>query len=236
MSALRFLILAALLLMVGCSDDAVTDPPGGDPGPQDSLPLVADGEAGLDRAIANLEAGYTALDYQEYERLISPDYVFVSDPASAAYVADELSASEDLDSTRNMFDGMTGMEPVLDASGKPTGTFQPVPPVQQIAMQLAPASGSGWEELMESRHGRAWRRIYDVDMQVSFAGGDRVDAVRGKAIFYMQSGTVQTSADETADVWQIRAWEDQDLAGRAGGTGAARPYETISISAIKGRY
>jgi hypothetical protein len=174
---------------------------------------VTDGDAGRDQAIANLEDAYVALDYQEYERLIHDDFVFLVDPTEIDIVgAEELSAAEDLASTQHMFSQEVGSEKVLDEYGRPTGGVRAVPPVASVDIDLSAESASEWEMETSGRFEGAHKRVYDVNMTVECQGGERTDHVVGLQTFHLKA-TTQTrrigGEDVEVEVWQIVGWEDQ---------------------------
>ena len=35
----------------------------------------------------------------------------------------------------------------------------------------------------------SWRRVYDVDMTVTYSGDGRIDTIRGKQVLYVKEGT-----------------------------------------------
>jgi hypothetical protein len=218
------LVLASLL--VSCGDDGTST----DPGPQDDSyapPLVSAGDVGLDQMVENLEASLEQLKFTEYEELIHADFVFRIDPAGVDVIGrQELSAVEDLESMRRMFDGAHGVEPVVDpVTGLPTGAFTPVPPVQSIAIDLVPDSASDWSELTAGEFSGTRRRVYDIDMIVTYAGSNRIDAIRGKQIFY---GIANGESGE----WQLRGWEDQGI----GSAPARLANDGKTVGALKARF
>ena len=151
------------------------------------------------------------MNYLEYEKLINGLYVFRIDPDDLEAVGQlELSDSQDLASTKDMFDGLKGNERVLDAEGQWTGETIEVPGVEQIRLTLTPASGSPWTLMADGEFAGTWRRIYDVDMTVTYQGGTRIDSIRGKQTFYLMAGTWEEGGN-VLDVWQLRAWEDQGI-------------------------
>jgi hypothetical protein len=194
---------------VGCSEDdsptVVLTPP------DDSLPLVSDADAGRDQLVANLELAYEQMNYGNYSKTINPSYVFHVDPAEVDIVGtDELSASEDLESTFAMFSGEVGLEPVLDSNGKLTGDTVMVPPVQTIRLDLTAESASSWTLMEGGDFAGTWRRIYQIEMTVTYSGESRVDQITGKQVFYLTPGTISMDGEEF-DVWQLRAWEDMGV-------------------------
>ena len=77
------------------------------------------------------------------------------------------------------------------------------------ASTLIPDSASSWTLMEDGEFAGSWRRVYDVDMTVTYSDGD-VHTIRGKQVFYTLPDTLQddTSGDE---YWQLRAWEDQGI-------------------------
>lgn len=199
--------------------------------------LVSLGPSGADRVVAALDWAFECLHYEVYEAQIHPDYVFRVDPSDVNIVGQaEFSRVEDLESMYRMFSGEFGQEPVLDASGNPTGQFQVVPPVQAIQVSFTPASGSEWMSLTDGEFAGAWRRIFDVDMTVTHSGGTRIDQIRGKQIFYVVAATVDIEGVAT-EVWQLRAWEDQGINSGAGlDPVGSVPTEGASMSQLKATY
>jgi hypothetical protein len=207
----------AVVALAGCgifSPDESDDGGGGNPTTdfvETRVGVVPDSE-GRDNVIQNLETAYRLLNYEEYEKLIHADYVFRVDPAEIDIVGiGEYSAAEDLESTYAMFNGETGEEPVLDpVTGLPTGEFRTVPPVQQIELELIPDSASSWTLMEDGEFAGSWRRVYDVDMTVTYSGDGRIDTIRGKQVFYVRPGTLSDDTSGT-EYWQLRAWEDQGI-------------------------
>lgn len=208
----------AVLALAGCgifSPDESDDGGGGTPPPEFKRAVVDPDlpNEGRDQLIANLELAYEQLKYEEYEKLINVSYIFRVGPNDINIVGQaELSAAEDLDSTFGMFSGETGLEPVLDGQGNPTGDFTVVPAVQSIRLDLTPDSASSWVLMEDGEFIGAWRRIYDVNMTVNFSGDTRIDQITGKQVFYLVATTTIEGGIEF-DVWQLRAWEDQGIPG-----------------------
>ena len=207
---LTLLIVFLLPWSVGCSEDdsptVVLTPP------DNTLPLVSDADVGRDQLVSNLELAYEQLNYENYEKTIHDDYVFRVDPSDIDIVgAAELSAAQDLESTFAMFSGETGIERIFDDQGNFLRD-ELVPPVQSISLTLRPESSSSWTLMEDGEFTGTWRRIYDVDMRVVYAGDTRVDQITGKQIFYLIAGTIRVD-DEDFDVWRLRAWVDQGIAG-----------------------
>ena len=215
--ALVLLASFAVLALSGCGIFSPDESDDGDgPGPVDDFKPtgVADvpDATARNNVIYNLERAYELLNYEEYEKLIHETYVFRVDPAEIDIVGSaELSAFEDLESTYAMFNGETGLEPRLDpVTGLPTGEFDVVPAVQTIELDLTPDSASSWTLMEDGEFAGSWRRVYDVDMTVTYSGDGRIDTIRGKQVFYVTKGTLEgdTSGKE---YWQLRAWEDQGI-------------------------
>ena len=215
--ALVLLASFAVLALAGCgifSPDESDDDDGGggtvDQFRETGVGVVPDGTA-RDNVIFNLELAYELLEYLEYQKLIHDEYVFRVDPAEIDIVGSaELSAGEDLASTEAMFGGEPGVEPVLDpVTGLPTGETRVVAPVQSIELDLNPDSASSWTQMEDGEFVDAWRRVYDVDMTVTYSDGD-VQTITGKQVFYVLPGTL--SGDTSGkEYWQLRAWEDQGI-------------------------
>lgn len=215
LSRLALVLVAsfAVVALAGCgifSPDE-SDDGGGTPVGDFKLPLVSDKEVGRDQAISNLELAYELMNYDQYERLINEDYVFRIDPNDIESVGQfELSDTQDLDSTFKMFNSETGEERILDAQGNWTGETETVPPVQTIRLTLTPASGSAWTLMPDGEFAGTWRRIYEVDMTVTYSGATRIDSIRGKQVFYLMEGSISIDGVDVP-VWQLRAWEDQGI-------------------------
>lgn len=215
--ALVLLASFAILAVSGCgifSPDESDDDDGGNTGGE-YRPTgngdVSDGTA-RNNVIYNLERAYEQLDYLAYSSLIHQEYVFRVDPAEINIVGQaELSAAEDLESTEAMFSQQFGEEPVLDpVTGLPTGEYVQVPPVQSIELDLTPDSASSWTLMEDGEFAGTWRRVYDVDMTVTYVGDGRIDTIRGKQVFYVTTGTIE--GDTSGKLyWQLRAWEDQGI-------------------------
>jgi hypothetical protein len=198
---------------MGCSEDdsptVILD--NGGAATEYPLPLVSDADAGRDQLVANLALGYERLHYGEYEKLIHASYVFRVDPSEVNIVGQsELSAAEDLESTFRMFSGETGLEPVLDNSGNPTGDYWMVPAVQSIRLDLTPDSASSWTLMTDGEFSGAWRRVYALNMTVNYSGDTRIDQITGTQVLYLAASVV-TIDGLVEEVWKIRAWEDQGL-------------------------
>lgn len=221
-------ILAFVLasLLVSCGDDGTST----DPAPRDDSyapPLVSAGDVGLDQMVENLEASLEQLNFTEYQELIHADFVFLVDPAGVDVIGrQELSAAEDLATMQRMFDGEYGVEPVIDpVTGLPTGAFTPVPPVQTIGVSLVPDSASDWTEVTAGEFAGTRRRVYDIDMIVTYAGSTRIDTIRGKQIFY---GIANGESGE----WQLRGWEDQGIESSP----ARRAADAQTVGGLKARF
>jgi hypothetical protein len=214
--ALVLLASFAVLALAGCgifSPDESDDDQGGGTSTEFKLTGLGDVPDGTARnnVIYNLERAYELLNFEEYDKLIHIDYVFRVDPAEIDIVGSaELSASQDLESTQAMFNGEQGLEPVLDAvTGLPNGEFRVVAPVQSIELDLTPDSASSWTQMEDGEFKDSWRRVYDVNMTVTYSDGD-VQTITGKQVFYVTPGTL---SDDTSgkEYWQLRAWEDQGI-------------------------
>ena len=234
-------VIALSLMVCACSDDA-DSPTSQTPPPDDTgtfLPTevgsVSD-EVARNNVVSNLENAYELLMYEEYERLVHADYVFRVDPAEIDIVgAAELSAVEDLESTFSMFNGETGLEPVLDpVTGLPTGEMTIVPPVQSIALDLDPET-SAWIESPDPRFEGAFQRIYQITMTVTFSGDSRIEQICGKQLFYVRPGTLRND-DSGKLYWQLRGWEDQGIDSGAAFRRVAQPTSANSVSTLKARF
>jgi hypothetical protein len=233
-------VVMALALMVGaCGDDDSPTSQTPPPDEEDFLPTevgaVTD-QVARDNVVGNLEKAYELLMYEEYERLIHADYVFRVDPAEIDIVgAAELSAFEDLESTFAMFSGETGLEPVLDPlTGQPTGQFNIMPPVQDIAVNLDPET-SAWIESANPRFAGSFERVYRINMTVTYGGDSRIDQIRGMQVFYATPGTLQN--DNSGRLyWQLRGWEDQGIDSAAEHSRTALPTDANSVSTLKARF
>lgn len=221
---MRFAAYLLLLLpfVAACGSDEV-----------DTSPTEPDPPAGVtdvDDLAPALEDAYELLDYEKYEKLLHEDFVFRMSAADAGLLGvAEMSAAEDLDATRAMFSGEFGLEPEIDpATGLPTGSFVPVPPVQTIEILLVPISGSDWEEVTGGEFAGAQRRVFDLDMVITHSGNPRIDQIRGPQILYVRQGTLRGDTSGTL-YWQIRGWEDQGAASRRGSS-------AVTLGRLKARY
>jgi hypothetical protein len=214
---LALLGVLALIALGGCGifapDEA--DEGGGKVDADFPIPLVDNGAAGRDQVITNLENAYIELDYDEYERLIHDDYVFIIDPTEIDIVGVyEYSAAEDLASTKAMFERNVGIEKVVDDEGKPTGETEIVPPVDTVDLRLPPESASSWEFETDGRFQGAWKRIHNVNMTIEYQGGERIDQIVGLQTFHVMASTQTRTVDGQEvelEVWQLVGWEDQGI-------------------------
>lgn len=250
-AVLALMILFLVQWPMGCSEDDSPTVILGDGGTTTEypLPLVSNAEAGRDQLVANAELAYEQLRYEAYENLIHNRYVFRIDPSEIDIVGQaELGAAEDLQSTFGMFSGETGLEPVLDPDGAPTGDFVVVPAVQSIRLDLTPESASSWTLMETGEFAGAWRRVYHLEMTVTYAGESRIDEIRGKQVLYLAASVI-TVDGSIQGVWKIRAWEDQGIAsaayhGAESATGSTNgpngnfplPAEAGSLSQLKARF
>lgn len=223
---------AMTLALGACGDDApdTTSPPGN--ALPDGLPLVSLGDVGQDQCVTNLVDAFESLDLSAYEQVLGEDFLFRFDAAEAPILgSSELSRHEDLESTERMFNGETGLERERDSSGNWTGNYRAVPAVRSIAMGLDPATGSGWEAVTEGEFAGSFRRVFRLDMTVTYAGNPRIDVVYGVQIMYLTEGLITIQGTEV-EVWRLRAWEDQGTPARP----ARRGSEDLSVGWFKSRY
>lgn len=222
------LLLPLLLLIAACGGDGV-DTSTNPPEPPDLTVL--------ENLVPALEDAYNNMNYIDYQRLIHEDYVFRVDPPEVDIIgAVEFSAAEDLEATESMFSGETGLEPVIDpATGLPTGEFTVVPPVQSIEFELTPDSASEWTEMETGEFEGALRRVFDLNLTVTFGGSTRVEAIRGKQVLYAVEGSVLGDTSGTL-YWQIRGWEEQGIDAGTVLDQAGRANDATSLSAMKAQF
>jgi hypothetical protein len=179
-------LLLAALSIFACEDDPVRNPNDGDPG--DAYPATTTPE----QVVTNLLKTYDERNYEEYEALLHPDFLFYLSQGDVANGADQrFDRARDLEATYGLFSGEPGQTP--------DGALQP--PIRSIDLRLTPVD-SGWtDEVAEDFTGTMVRR-YEVDMIIEYAAG-KPSCVVGRQEFYVAPVT-----NDEGTVYQLKFWRD----------------------------
>ena len=210
------LILVAFLSVAwGCESDSKRVVNGCDDCPV-PYPLATT----QDTMVENFVRTFNEMNYEEYEKMLHEDFVFYFSPDEIDVIGqgEAWFRPEDLESTRNMFNGGTGR--------KPDGTIQA--PIQQIILELTPESATDtWtDQVPEDFLGTTMRR-YEVDMDVTYTDGG-VDEVTGVQEFY--AAAVETETTEgTVTTYQLKFWRDL-------GKDVAKATRQDSFSSVKAAF